>query len=83
MESRRARWARPVHTPADIIPPYTPILTMDERNDNNYTVGLSLAYSIQDWLRVGVSYNLYVKDSNYNHYDFTDNKGTVWVKAAY
>ncbi len=54
-----------------------------DRNDNNFTAAASIAYIIQDWLRVGATYNLYVKDSNYDRFDFTDNKGTIWVVAAY
>jgi len=77
------RWIQPVHTPGQYYPPYTPGQTMDDRNDNNYSTALSLSYQIQDWLRVGVTYNLYAKVSNYEQYSFVDNKGTLWLVGAY
>jgi hypothetical protein len=51
----------------------------DEREDFFYEVGLGVRYQIRTWLAVEAGYQHLVRDSNFNAFDYTDNriKGSV------
>lgn len=53
------------------------------RKDDNYKVGLGLDYEIRDWLRTGLSYSYWRKDSNITKYDFTDNRFMAKLDIVY
>jgi len=64
-------------------PAFGVVAGTDDQNDNNFSGELGFSWQLQEWLQLGVAYNFYSKNSNYDQFDFTDNKGTVWVRAAY
>ena len=45
-----------------------------ERDDDEYTAGLSLDYRIQDWLGVGAQYEYFNRDSSFAGLSYTDNR---------
>jgi len=53
------------------------------RKDDNYKVGLGFDYEIRDWLRTGLSYSYWRKDSNITKYDFTDNRFMAKLDIVY
>ncbi|MHB8772554.1 MAG: outer membrane beta-barrel protein [Syntrophales bacterium] len=55
----------------------------NERTDKNYLANLGLDYNIQEWLTVGVGYNLNRKDSNIDIQEYTDNRFIAQVKVVY
>jgi hypothetical protein len=50
-----------------------------EREDTFYAVGAGLRYQIRTWLAVEAGYQRLVRDSNFNAFDYTDNrvKGSI------
>ncbi len=51
----------------------------DEREDFFYEVGLGVRYQIRTWLAVEAGYQRLVRDSNFNDFDYADNriKGSI------
>jgi hypothetical protein len=55
----------------------------EERKDDNYKANIGLEYRLQDWVRAGVSYNYWRKDSSIPRYDFTDNRFVATLSFVY
>jgi uncharacterized protein (PEP-CTERM system associated) len=55
----------------------------DRRHDDNYSFNIGLDYQIRDWLRTSIGYFLLVKNSNYDEFDFTDNRFMVELALLY
>lgn len=63
----------------------------NDRNDDNFNLGLGLDYEIQDWLVTGVMYSFKTKDSSSDAVfddfgdanDYDDNQFKIYLKASY
>jgi len=55
----------------------------ENRQDDNYEVGLSVDYQARDWLSAGAGYTYKEKHSNKNENDYEDNKFNFKITAEY
>ncbi len=55
----------------------------DTRSDDNYKVLLGFDYYIREWLMAGVEYRYWDRDSNYDVYDFKDNRFMITIGVVY
>ena len=55
----------------------------DTREDNNYKALIGFDYYINDWLKAGVEYRYWDRDSNEGINDFKDNRFMMTVGVAY
>jgi hypothetical protein len=53
------------------------------RKDDNYKVHIGLDYDIRDWLRAGLSYSYWRKDSDMTRYDFTNHRYMATIDVVY
>jgi hypothetical protein len=54
-----------------------------ERTDTFFDAGVSLKYQIRRWLGVELSYSLLILDSNFDEFDYTDNRVKASVILSY
>ena len=50
---------------------------------DNYLGNIGVSYKIWDWLNAGIAYTYLKQDSNYPEDDYTDNRFSVSLRAAY
>jgi hypothetical protein len=55
----------------------------EKRKDDNYKFNVGLEYRLKDWVRAGVSYNYWRKDSDLSRFDFTDNRFIGTLRFVY
>jgi hypothetical protein len=55
----------------------------EDREDDNIKFTVGLDYQILEWLRAGIAYQYWKKDSNYAYNDYTDNRFTGLIGASY
>lgn len=53
------------------------------REDDNYVARLGIEYLINEWLMAGADYTYREKDSNYEEFDYKDNKFQVTLGVTY
>ncbi len=53
------------------------------RKDDNYRASLDFEYRIKDWVRAGLGYKYWKKDSNAKEYGFTDNQFMATIEIVY
>jgi hypothetical protein len=53
------------------------------RQDTFYAYGVGLEYAIRPWLNVGVEYNHMARNSNFDQYDFKDDRFTARVSLQF
>jgi len=56
---------------------------IEDREDDNIEFNVGLDYHILKWLRAGISYQYWKKDSNYAYNDYTDNRFAGLIGATY
>lgn len=57
--------------------------TYKDRKDNTTLLGLGCKYAAREWLEVGVDYVYRNRDSNINANDYTENRYSLTVSAAF
>lgn len=55
----------------------------EPRKDDNYKANIGIYYLIRGWMRVGVGYDYWKKDSDRSEYEFTDNRFTASLSIVY
>jgi hypothetical protein len=55
----------------------------DNREDGIYNALIGFDYYVKEWLRIGVEYRYWERDSNIRIYDFTDNRFMMTVGVVY
>lgn len=55
----------------------------NERTDTFFEAGVSLKYQIRRWLGVELSYSFLLRDSNFDEFDYTDNRVKASVILTY
>jgi hypothetical protein len=53
----------------------------DERNDDIFGISVGLLYPVRDWLTTGVEYGYANRDSNFEDFEYKDNR-VVWRTTA-
>ncbi len=56
---------------------------IEDREDDNIKFNVGLNYNILEWLKAGIGYQYWKKDSNYAYNDYTDNRFTGLIGATY
>jgi len=56
---------------------------VEDREDDNLKFNIGLDYHILEWLKAGIAYQYWKKDSNYAYNDYTDNRFTGLIGATY
>ena len=54
-----------------------------DRTDTFFEAGISLKYQMRRWLAFEFGYNYLVNNSNFNEFDYTDNRVTASVLFSY
>lgn len=55
----------------------------EPRKDDNYKANIGIYYLIRGWMRVGVGYDYWKKNSDRSEYEFTDNRFTASLSIVY
>lgn len=56
---------------------------VEDREDDNLKFNAGVDYNILEWLKAGVAYQYWKKDSNHDYNDFVDNRFTGLIGATY